>query len=78
MERDTRLGTELGFTGTPAMLVNMVPVGGFVPAEQFEQRLEEILARSEATPTDTASTPTETASTPTDTASPAPTGAAGE
>lgn len=43
VSNDTQMGYALGFTGTPAMVINGVPIGGFVSYEQFDQQLQRIL-----------------------------------
>ena len=44
--RDTVLARQLGFTGTPAMVINGVPVGGYRSPEVFEELLDSILDAS--------------------------------
>lgn len=44
--RDTALARELGFTGTPAVIVNGVPVGGYRSPEAFEEFLDGVLDAS--------------------------------
>jgi len=43
---DTRLGYAIGFTGTPAMVVNGVPLGGFVGYDRFDEFLTNVLDAS--------------------------------
>lgn len=43
---DTDVGYAIGFTGTPAMVVNGVPLGGFVSFETFDQFLTSVLDAS--------------------------------
>lgn len=43
---DTEVGYAIGFTGTPAIVVNGVPLGGFVSFETFDQFLTSVLAAS--------------------------------
>lgn len=44
--RDQDLAHQLGFTGTPAFVVNGVPMGGYVPHERFVEFLDAVLAAS--------------------------------
>lgn len=46
VQRDTDLATQLGFTGTPGMLINTVPVGGYLPPDQMDELLTNILEAS--------------------------------
>ena len=46
METDTNLGYAVGFTGTPALVVNGVPVGGYVSYESFDEFLASVLDAS--------------------------------
>ncbi|MFV0307574.1 MAG: DsbA family protein [Desertimonas sp.] len=43
---DTQMGYALGFTGTPAMVVNGVPIGGFVNEERLDTILGNVLDAS--------------------------------
>jgi protein-disulfide isomerase len=43
LEQDIRLGQVMGVRGTPAFLVNGVPLAGAYPYEQFEQIIESAL-----------------------------------
>ena len=43
---DTQLGYAVGFTGTPAMVINGVPVGGYVGYEAFDEFLTSVLEAS--------------------------------
>lgn len=43
---DTQLGYAVGFTGTPSMVVNGVPVGGYVGYEAFDEFLTSVLEAS--------------------------------
>lgn len=43
---DTQLGYAVGFTGTPAMVVNGVPVGGYVSYDAFDEFLTSVLEAS--------------------------------
>ncbi|MFV0257493.1 MAG: DsbA family protein [Acidimicrobiales bacterium] len=43
MQTDTQLGYALGFTGTPAIVVNGVPLGGFASYERFDEFLVSVL-----------------------------------
>ncbi|MFV0525589.1 MAG: DsbA family protein [Acidimicrobiales bacterium] len=43
MQADTQLGYALGFTGTPAIVVNGVPLGGFASYERFDDFLVSVL-----------------------------------
>ena len=43
---DTQLGYAVGFTGTPAMVINGVPVGGYVGYEAFDDFLTSVLEAS--------------------------------
>lgn len=47
--RDTALARELGFSGTPALVVNGVPVGGYRSPEAFREFLDGVLAASTST-----------------------------
>lgn len=47
--RDALLGRQLGFTGTPAMVVNGVPVGGYRSETAFRDLLDAVLDASTAT-----------------------------
>jgi predicted DsbA family dithiol-disulfide isomerase len=49
---DTDIGYAVGFTGTPAMVVNGVPLGGWVSAESFDEFLTSVLEASTAPTTD--------------------------
>jgi protein-disulfide isomerase len=44
---DTRMGNSIGFTSTPAMVVNGVPQGGFSSYESMDEFLTQVLASSE-------------------------------
>jgi protein-disulfide isomerase len=46
VEADTRLGYAVGFTGTPSMVINGVPVGGYVGWEAFDEFLTSVLEAS--------------------------------
>ncbi len=43
---DTQLGYAVGFTGTPSMVINGVPVGGYVSYEAFDEFLTSVLDAS--------------------------------
>ncbi len=43
---DTDIGYAVGFTGTPAMVVNGVPLGGYVSFESFDEFLTSVLDAS--------------------------------
>ncbi len=43
---DTEIGYAVGFTGTPSMVVNGVPLGGWVSFESFDEFLTSILEAS--------------------------------
>ena len=47
VEHDQQLAWELGFTGTPAMVVNGVPQGGFSGPERFSAFLQAVYDASE-------------------------------
>lgn len=47
VEADQALAYQLGFTGTPAFVVNGVPSGGYSSPEQFRALLDGVLAASE-------------------------------
>lgn len=49
---DTEIGYAVGFTGTPAMVVNGVPLGGWVSFESFDEFLTSILEASTGSTTD--------------------------
>jgi protein-disulfide isomerase len=55
---DTEIGYAIGFTGTPAAVVNGVPLGGFVGYESFDEFLTSVLEAS-ATPTGAATSTTD-------------------
>ena len=44
---DQQLAYQLGFTGTPAFVVNGVPLGGYAGPERFEQYLDAVLDATE-------------------------------
>jgi protein-disulfide isomerase len=44
LEDNFRLGQRLGVRGTPAFMINGMPVSGVLPYEQFEQIIEAALA----------------------------------
>ena len=44
--RDQAMGSQLGFTGTPAFVVNGVPVGGYMGPERFREFLDAVLDAS--------------------------------
>ena len=44
---DTQMGNSIGFTSTPAMVVNGVPHGGFASYERMDELLTQVLAASE-------------------------------
>jgi protein-disulfide isomerase len=46
VQADTEIGYAVGFTGTPAMVVNGVPLGGWVSAESFDEFLTSVLEES--------------------------------
>ena len=46
--RDATLARQLGFTGTPAMVINGVPVGGFRSEDTFRDLLDGVLAATTA------------------------------
>ncbi len=46
VQADTDIGYAVGFTGTPAMVVNGVPLGGWVSAESFDEFLTSVLDAS--------------------------------
>ncbi len=46
VQTDTDIGYAVGFTGTPAMVVNGVPLGGWVSAETFDEFLTSVLEAS--------------------------------
>ncbi len=52
VQTDTDIGYAVGFTGTPAMVVNGVPLGGWVSFEAFDEFLTSILEASAGAPTD--------------------------
>ncbi len=53
VQADTDIGYAVGFTGTPAMVVNGVPLGGWVGFESFDEFLTSILeASTDSTPAD--------------------------
>ena len=52
VQADTDIGYAVGFTGTPAMVVNGVPLGGWVSAESFDEFLTSVLAASTGSATD--------------------------
>jgi protein-disulfide isomerase len=52
VQADTDIGYAVGFTGTPAMVVNGVPLGGWVSFEAFDEFLTSILEASPGAPTD--------------------------
>ena len=45
--RDAALGRQLGFSGTPAMIINGVPVGGYRSPEVFTDLLDRVLDASQ-------------------------------
>ncbi len=47
VERDQQLAWELGFTGTPAFVVNGVPQGGFSGPERFSAFLQAVYEASQ-------------------------------
>jgi len=47
VELDIRLGKALGTKGTPAFIVEGVPVSGLIPVEGFRQVVEQLLAESD-------------------------------
>src|SRR6056297_335756 len=47
---DTDIGYAVGFTGTPAMVVNGVPLGGWVSFESFDEFLTSVLDASTTSP----------------------------
>lgn len=49
---DTEIGYAVGFTGTPALVVNGVPLGGWVSFESFDEFLTSVLDASTASPDD--------------------------
>lgn len=49
VERDTALARQLGFTGTPAMVVNGVPLGGYRSADALGEFLDAVLDASAGT-----------------------------
>lgn len=49
---DTDIGYAVGFTGTPAMVVNGVPLGGWVSFESFDEFLTQVLDASVGSTTD--------------------------
>lgn len=46
VDTDTQIGYAVGFTGTPAFIVNGVPVGGFLSYERMDDLLTNVLADS--------------------------------
>ena len=44
---DTRMGSSIGFTSTPAMVINGVPQGGFASYERMNELLEQIQKSSD-------------------------------
>ena len=52
VQTDTDIGYAVGFTGTPAMVVNGVPLGGWLSAESFDEFLTSVLEASTASPTE--------------------------
>ena len=46
VQTDTDIGYAVGFTGTPAMVVNGVPLGGWVSFESFDEFLTSVLEAS--------------------------------
>ena len=46
VEGDTQMGYAIGFTGTPAFVVNGVPVGGYLSYDRMDDLLTNILADS--------------------------------
>ncbi len=46
MAADTNLGYAVGFTGTPALVVNGIPIGGYVSYESFDEFLTSVLDAS--------------------------------
>jgi protein-disulfide isomerase len=47
VEADTRMGSSIGFTSTPAMVINGVPQGGFASYERMNELLEQVRKSSE-------------------------------
>ena len=47
VELDIRLGKALGTKGTPAFIVESVPVSGLIPVEGFRQVVEDLLAEND-------------------------------
>lgn len=45
LEDDVRLAQIMGVRGTPAFLINGIPLAGAYPYEDFERIIEGILAR---------------------------------
>ena len=41
--RDQQLAQQIGFTGTPAFIVNGVPVGGYMGPDRFREFLDAVL-----------------------------------
>jgi hypothetical protein len=46
VQTDTDIGYAVGFTGTPSMVVNGVPLGGWVSFESFDEFLTSVLDAS--------------------------------